>query len=153
MLEHAQWSPGLRGARVADLFAGTGALGIEALSRGAASAIFIEQASEALRALKTNLSATAAARSEALVLARDATRPGAAPPGYTPVSVIFLDPPYGLGLAQRALQALPQDWLVPDALAVVEDASDAGALAVPGWEAVETRRFGAATFQILRRSS
>ena len=151
MLEHARWSPGLRGARVLDLFAGTGALGLEALSRGAASAVFVERAAPALAAVRRNVAGCRLAPEEARVMAGDALRLPAPPAGFAPCTVVFADPPYGQGLGAGALAALAPDWLAPDAVAVIEEAA-AAQLPVPaGWSQLEDRRFGAARFWILHR--
>ncbi len=117
-LMHAPWAgrEAIEGATVLDAFAGTGALGLEALSRGAAQAVFIERDRTALAALRTNV---AACRAEARcrVIAGDALRPL---PG-SPCSVVFLDPPYGLGLAQPAVAALrAASWIAPGALLLLE---------------------------------
>jgi 16S rRNA (guanine966-N2)-methyltransferase len=120
MLMHAPWGglALLEGAGVLDAFAGTGARGLEALSRGAARAWFIERDRAALAALRANIAAT---RAEAQVVVGDATRP---PPG-TPCRLVFLDPPYGQGLAQPAVAALSAaGWIAPDAILVLETARD-----------------------------
>ena len=124
----------LDGARVLDVFAGTGALGLEALSRGAARATFIERGRPALALLRANVDALGA---EATVLARDATRPG---PG-TPHDIAFLDPPYGRALGERALAALlAGGWLAPGAAIVWEEG---GAVASPpGVRILSERRYG-----------
>ncbi len=115
MLHHAPWGGRLEGLAVLDAFAGTGALGLEALSRGAASATFIERDRAALDALRANLAACRGAA--ARVLAADVLRP---PPG-TPCGLVFLDPPYGQDLLPRALQALgAAGWIAPGALIVAE---------------------------------
>ena len=122
MLLHAQWGGRdlLEGAAVLDAFAGTGALGLEALSRGAAHATFLERDRSALAALRANVEACRAG-DRAAVLAADATLP---PPGR-PCGVIFLDPPYGRGLVAAALAGLARaGWIAPGALAVVETARD-----------------------------
>lgn len=126
------------GARVLDLFAGTGALGLEALSRGAASATFVENGRTALALLERNIAlcrATEAAR----VLRRDATRPGEG----AAHDLVFLDPPYGKGLGETALEAARAGgWLSPGALVVWEEGA---APALPGWlTLIDTRRYGAA---------
>jgi 16S rRNA (guanine966-N2)-methyltransferase len=118
MLLHASWGgrERLEGAAVLDAFAGTGALGLEALSRGAASATFIERDRAALAALRANI---AACRAEArcTVLAGDATRP---PPGVA-CGVVFLDPPYGEAVLPRAVAALRAGgWIGRGALIVGE---------------------------------
>jgi 16S rRNA (guanine966-N2)-methyltransferase len=118
MLLHAPWggTPFLRAARVLDVFAGTGAYGLEALSRGAAGAVFFERAPAALAALRRNI---AACRAEAVtqVIAGDVL----APPQGTPHRLVFLDPPYGEDYVPRALAALAaQGWLAPGALVLAE---------------------------------
>jgi 16S rRNA (guanine966-N2)-methyltransferase len=116
MLLHAPWGGRalLDNAVVLDAFAGTGALGLEALSRGAAHATFIERDRAALAALRANIAACAAA---ATVLAADALRP---PPGR-PCGVVFLDPPYGEDLVPRVVAALAAaGWIAPGAVIVGE---------------------------------
>jgi 16S rRNA (guanine966-N2)-methyltransferase len=116
MLAHAPWASHdtLVGATVLDAFAGTGALGLEALSRGAAHAHFIERDRPALAALRANIATLAA---PATIHPGDATAP---PPGR-PCTLVFLDPPYAQGLVDRALAALDAvGWLAPGALIVAE---------------------------------
>jgi 16S rRNA (guanine966-N2)-methyltransferase len=118
MLLHAPWGGRavLEGARVLDAFAGTGALGLEALSRGAAEAVFFEQDRAALACLRANVAACGASE-RATVLARDVLCPGRG----TGKSLIFLDPPYGQGLVQRSVNLLQAaSWLAPDCLLVAE---------------------------------
>ncbi len=122
MLLHAPWGgrETVEGVAVLDAFAGTGALGLEALSRGAASACFIENDRAALAALRANI---AACKAEAAcrVLAADATRP---PPG-SPCRLVFLDPPYGRDLPARAVALLGRaGWIAPDAVIVAESGRD-----------------------------
>ena len=139
ILAHAYGDP-VQGARVLDLFAGTGALGIEALSRGAAFALFVDDGVEARALLRQN--------SEALglggisrIFRRDATRLGPAHP-IEPFSLVFLDPPYGKGLAEKALRSAHEGgWLKPQALVVVEEAADAGFTAPEGFEQLERRAY------------
>ncbi len=119
-LAHADWAgPGtLDGAAVLDAFAGTGALGLEALSRGAATATFIENDPAALRALRRNV---AAGEGRGHVLAGDVRRPPPRPSTTPPSTLVFLDPPYGAGLLDPALAALDRaGWLAPGALLVAE---------------------------------
>ncbi len=153
VLAHAAWAPSLPGARVIDLFAGSGALGVEALSRGAAFALFVETEAAARGAIRDNLEALGlfgAAR----IHRRDATdlgvRPGGAGP---PFDLAFLDPPYRQGLGERALLSLlAGGWLAPDGVAVLERAADEPDLALDGWEALDGRRWGAARVDMLRPS-
>src|SRR5216684_3872173 len=110
---------------VLDAFAGTGALGLEALSRGASAAAFIENEWEALAALRRNV-AMLDESERAYIVAGDATRP---PPAAFASALAFLDPPYRSGLAAPALAALATGgWLTPDALAVIEVAAREGLL-------------------------
>lgn len=119
LLAHGAY-PAIEGARVLDLFAGTGALGLEALSRGAASATFVEQGRPALRLLEANLDRLKGARDLARVLPRDATRLG--PPPSGPASLVFLDPPYARGLGEQAVAgALSGGWIAPGATVVWEE--------------------------------
>ena len=121
-LAHAPWAGRtlIPGAHILDVFAGTGALGLEALSRGAAHATFIEQDRDALAALRTNIAACRA-ESRSRVLAIDARRP---PPG-APSTLVFMDPPYNSGLAPPALHALHHaGWIAPQALLLLELARD-----------------------------
>ena len=115
MLAHAPWG-GIAGKRVLDAFAGTGALGLEALSRGAAGAWFIERDRAALAALRANIAALAA--EGAIVLAGDATRPPRAPAAC---DLVFLDPPYGGDFGPRAVAALgAAGWIAPGAVIALE---------------------------------
>lgn len=137
------------GARVLDLFAGTGALGLEALSRGADHATFVENGRAALTLLRQNIAKT---RSEAdtNVAARDATRLGPREgPGFT---LVFLDPPYGKDLGERALSAAAANgWIAPGAMIVWEDSAPKEALA--GFSHLETRRYGDTHITFLRFSA
>jgi 16S rRNA (guanine966-N2)-methyltransferase len=145
MLMHAPWAEGrIVGARVLDAFAGTGALGLEALSRGAASCVFIELDRFALAALRANI---AACRMEAAcrVVPGDALRPKHG----TGCDLVFLDPPYGAGLVPLAVTALAAvGWLAPGALLVVETGRDE-ALTLPG-ERLAERAHGAALVTVWR---
>src|SRR6201989_348624 len=124
ILVHAYDNP-IDGARVLDLFAGTGALGIEAVSRGAVFALFVDNGAEARALLRNNVE-TLALGGVSKVYRRDATDLGPAHP-MQPFSLAFLDPPYGKGLAEKALASLREGgWLTPGALVVVEEAKAAG---------------------------
>ncbi len=149
MLMHASWGgPGLlHGARVLDGFAGTGALGLEALSRGAAHAVFMERDRAAARVLRANVAACGA-EALATILAADATRP---PPGAA-CGLVFLDPPYGAGLGARAFAALSAGgWVAADAVVVLETGRDED---IPELgEMLAQRSHGAALLSIFRVGS
>ncbi|HJS86034.1 MAG TPA: 16S rRNA (guanine(966)-N(2))-methyltransferase RsmD [Acetobacteraceae bacterium] len=151
MLLHAPWAgrTAVEGARVLDAFAGTGALGLEALSRGAAHATFIEREPAALAALRANIAACGAGE-RARVIACDALAPPRAPAAC---GLVFLDPPYERGaegiLVAPALTALYQaGWIAPNALIAVETAR--GARDPVGIEALAARTHGAARITIGR---
>lgn len=136
------------GARVLDLFAGTGALGLEALSRGADHAGFMENGRTGLRLIAENL-ARARREADATVLARDATRPG--PCDSAPFDLVLMDPPYGRALATPALAALQAgNWLAPGALIVVEEA--AAFQPPPGFTVTDRRRYGQSHLTFLTQS-
>jgi len=148
ILVHAYGDP-VAGARVLDLFAGTGALGIEALSRGAAFALFVDDGAEARALLRENI-ATLGLGGVSRVFRRDATKLGPAHP-VEPFSLVFLDPPYGQGLAEKALaSARAGGWLTPDALIVVEEAAKAVFAAPEGFNELERRRYDDTEFILLR---
>ncbi|MDJ1157875.1 16S rRNA (guanine(966)-N(2))-methyltransferase RsmD [Chelatococcus sp. SYSU_G07232] len=149
VLAHAYGDP-VTGARVLDLFAGTGAMGLEAVSRGAAFALLVDDGAEARGLIRANVEALGAA-GLTRVYRRDATRLGPVTP-LEPFSLAFCDPPYGKGLAEEALaSARDGGWLSPGALVVVEEAADA-ALALPeGFEELERREYGDTQVLIGRR--
>ena len=148
ILVHAYGDP-ITDARVLDLFAGTGALGIEALSRGAAFALFVDDGVEARALLRGNVEALGLGGTTK-VFRRDATQLGPAHP-VEPFSLVFADPPYGKRLAEKALaSARDGGWLVPGALAVVEEAVAASFNAPEGFEEFERRAYGDTEFVFLR---
>jgi 16S rRNA (guanine966-N2)-methyltransferase len=148
ILVHAYGDP-VTGARVLDLFAGTGALGLEALSRGAAFALFIDDAAEARALLRENVAALGLG-GVTRIFRRDACKLGTAHP-VEPFSLAFLDPPYGRGLAEAALaSAHAGGWLTPDALIVVEEAASAGFAAPDGFGELERRRYDDTILIVLR---
>ncbi len=149
ILVHGALVPGgLAGARVVDLFAGTGAMGLEALSRGAAHVVFVERDPAAVRVLQRNLAALKE-DARATVLLRDATKPGGRV--GLPATLAFLDPPYGKGLAGPALEALLAGaWLAEAALAVVELGPRDGFAPPPGFAEVDRRRYGTTVVVFLR---
>ncbi|TGD95268.1 16S rRNA (guanine(966)-N(2))-methyltransferase RsmD [Methylobacterium nonmethylotrophicum] len=140
VLTHAYDDP-VAGARVLDLFAGTGALACEALSRGASFALLVDDGAEARCVIRTNLDALGLGGVTRL-FRRDATRLGAAPPG-APFGLVFCDPPYGRDLAPKALAAAREGgWLGAGALAVVEEAASAALAAPEGFAELERRTYG-----------
>jgi 16S rRNA (guanine966-N2)-methyltransferase len=135
---------------VLDAFAGTGALGLEALSRGASAAAFIESERQPLAALRRNLAALGE-EDRGHIVAGDATRP---PRAAFACAVAFLDPPYRSGLAAPALAALAgSGWLTADALAAVEVAAREELPLPPGFALLQERVYGAARLVFLRRQS
>ena len=150
ILMHAYGDP-VTGARALDLFAGTGALGIEAISRGAAFALFIDNGAEARALLRQNVEGLGLG-GVSKVWRRDAAAPGDVHP-LEPVSLAFLDPPYGKGLAEKSLAALRDgNWLTDDALVVVEEAKVANFAAPDGYDEIERRAYDDTEFVILRRA-
>ena len=148
ILVHAYGDP-VTGARVLDLFAGTGALGIEAISRGASQAVFIDDGAEARSLIRENVAALGLG-GVTRIFRRDATKLGDAHP-IGAASLVFLDPPYGRGLAEQALvSARIGGWLAPDALIVVEEAADANFKPPGGFEEVERRRYDDSEIIFLR---
>ena len=148
ILVHAYGNP-VADARVLDLFAGTGALGFEALSRGAAFVLFVDDGAEARALLRGNVEALGAGGATK-VYRRDATALGQVSP-LEPFSLAFLDPPYGKGLAELALaSARDGGWLSPGAIAVVEEAADAAFKAPVGFEELERRKYDDTELVFLR---
>lgn len=137
-------------ARVLDLFAGTGALGIEAISRGARYALFVEEAPEARALIRRNVEALGLT-GRSRIFRRDATRLGPAG-AVAPFSLVFADPPYGGGLGEQALAAaLEGGWLADDALCVLEERSDAGIGDIAGLEVIDRRQIGQSQIVFLKR--
>lgn len=144
----------LSGVSVLDVFAGTGALGFEALSRGAASAMFLDNSGVSLALIKDNAAALGVVK-QCRTLKLDAARLGPPPRLLAePASVAFLDPPYGLGLAGPALLSLARfPWLAPDATVVVETESSQPFEVPPGYELVDSRGYGAALISFLKKAA
>ena len=136
------------GRRVLDLFAGTGALGFEALSRGAARVQFVDDLPAARALIRTNMEALGLI-GQCKLFRRDATRLG--PCRGEPYDLVFLDPPYGRGLGERALAAAAEGgWLAPGALAVWEEAAGAVVALPAGAAALDERRWGDTVVRLLR---
>jgi 16S rRNA (guanine966-N2)-methyltransferase len=150
ILTHAYGDP-VDGARVLDLFAGTGAFGIEALSRGAAFALFIDDGAEARALLRENVTALGLGGASR-IFRRDATKLGPVHP-LEPFTLAFLDPPYGQGLAGNALaSARAGGWFAPGALIVVEETRKANFAAPEGFAETERRSYDETEFVFLRLS-
>jgi 16S rRNA (guanine966-N2)-methyltransferase len=150
ILMHAYGDP-VTGARVLDLFAGTGALGIEAISRGAAFVQFVDDGLEARALLRQNTEALGLGGTTR-IFRRDATKLGPAHP-MEPFSLVFLDPPYRKGLAELALASAREGgWFKPEALVIVEEAVDAKFNASEGFEELERREYDDTELVFLRNA-
>jgi 16S rRNA (guanine966-N2)-methyltransferase len=150
ILRHAFDDP-VTGARALDLFAGTGAIGIEAISRGAEFALFVDQGAEARALLRENVAALGLG-GVSRIFRRDATELGEAHP-VAPFSLAFLDPPYAQGLASAALvSARAGGWFTPDVLVVVEEAVRVKFTAPIGFHEADRRRYDDTEFIFLRVS-
>jgi 16S rRNA (guanine966-N2)-methyltransferase len=148
ILVHAHGDP-VDGARVLDLFAGTGALGLEALSRGAGFVLFVDDGAEARALMRQNVEALGGG-GLTRIFRRDATKLGPAHP-LEPFSLVFLDPPYGKGLGEAALVSARQGgWLAPHALVVLEEATEAKFQAPDGFAELERRGYGESELVFLR---
>lgn len=148
VLAHAYDDP-VEGARVIDLFAGTGALGLEAVSRGARHALFVDDGTEARALIRGNVE-TLGLGGTTRIFRRDATKLGPMPP-QEPFTLAFLDPPYGRDLAPRALASLRDGgWLAPGALVLVEEAAEVDLGEQPGYALLERRDYGDTAVSFLR---
>jgi len=148
LLEHGGYPP-IAGARVLDLFAGTGALGFEALSRGAAAAVFVDEHGPS-RALIRGNAERLGLTGQVKIWRRDATRLG--PCRGAPYGLVFADPPYRAGLGAPALDsALAGGWIAPGAVIVVETAAEEEMTPPPALALVDDRRYGDTRLRILRR--
>lgn len=147
MLGGGRFGDPIEGANVLDLFAGTGALGLEALSRGAAHVTLVDDGRKALSLIRENVT-KCRCDDEVTVIKRDATRL----PDGQPHNLIFLDPPYGKGLGEKALaSAIKGGWVAPDALIVWEDSAP---ITLPeGVELLDTRRYGDTVISICEASA
>jgi len=153
VLSHAAWSPDLNGARVIDLFAGSGALGLEALSRGAGFCLFVETDAAARGAIRDNVESLGAELfGRTRVHRRDATDLGPRPGGDGPAfDLAFLDPPYARGRGEQALAALALGgWLAKDAVVVFERGAGEPDPEITGFTPLDARSWGAARVCFLR---
>ena len=148
VLAHA-YEDACDGARVLDLFAGTGALGIEALSRGAKFTLFVDDTTEGRALVRGNVDALGLG-GVSRIFRRDATKMGPMPP-QEPYTLAFLDPPYGKRLAEPCLLSLRDGgWLASDALCVVEESTEAAFEAPDGFDELERRVYGGTQVVFLR---
>lgn len=149
ILEHRTGGPSLDGARVIDLFSGTGAIGIEALSRGAKFCLFVEQAPESRALIRANVEAFALT-GVSKIFRRDATDLG--PIGtMAPFDFAFLDPPYGQALGESALTALRSGgWLSADAMVILEERVTSEIGYVTGFECTDMRTYGDTQIRLYR---
>ena len=154
ILEHAAWAPELQGLRVIDLFAGSGALGFEAISRGAGFCLFVETDEAARGAIRENIDAYGLFGATR-IHRRDATDLGLKPAGDgAPFDLAFLDPPYRQGLGELALEKLAAGgWLAEGAIVVFERGATESPFEAEGFEALDARDYGAARVQFLRFST
>jgi 16S rRNA (guanine966-N2)-methyltransferase len=131
----------LEGARVLDLFAGTGALGLEAISRGAKFCSFVEEDAGARGIIRANADACGVI-GQTRIWRRDATSLGPCAP-QTPYELVFADPPYGKGLGEKALASVVQGgWLTPGGVVVLEEATRSAVQPVPGLTLIDERAYG-----------
>jgi len=151
ILAHGVEGFSVEGARVLDLFAGSGALGLEALSRGAAYCLFVEDNADARGAIRENIQAlglTGASK----VWRRDATKLGPAAP-MQPFQLLFADPPYRKGLGELALGAAAEgSWLSPGAVCVLEERADVGVALPAAFALVDVRTYGDTALHFLRKT-
>jgi 16S rRNA (guanine966-N2)-methyltransferase len=152
VLAHAEWAPGLDGVRVIDAFAGSGALGFEAISRGAAFCLFVETDAAARGCIRDNVEAFQLF-GNTRIHRRSATDLGPKPAGLgAPFDLVFMDPPYAQGFVPLALtQLVTGRWISANALVVTETGSDEPAPEAAGWELLDERIYGAARVSFLRR--
>ena len=151
LLEHHPALAGfsLHGARVLDLFAGTGALGLEAISRGASYCLFVDDSAQGRALVRRNVEALG------LTGVTKLWRRNAAAPGrldtLAPFGLAFLDPPYRLGLIEPALNAMEKgEWLLPDAIIAAESAEDETIAPPPAYALLDRRVYGDTTVTLLR---
>ncbi len=142
VLEHGVPGPGLRDAHVIDVFSGTGALGLEALSRGARHATFVENNRAALKILTANIETLGEQAHTTVLPVKAASLP---PPGNGPADYAFLDAPYDRGLSVPALEALRDTgWLAPGAVVLVEIAAREALPLPDGFQLEKEKSYGAA---------
>jgi 16S rRNA (guanine966-N2)-methyltransferase len=142
ILEHGLADFSLAGQRVLDLFAGTGALGLEALSRDASYCLFVEEGADARGLIRRNVEALGLT-GVTKIFRRDATDLGPAPAKHAGFGLVFLDPPYEKGLAERALlSAARGGWLAPGAVVSIEESKRTSVILPPGFAPLDQRTWG-----------
>lgn len=148
ILDHADWALPLEGAHVLDIFAGSGALGLEAISRGAEFCVFVERHPQALSAIRKNIDHFGFGE-EARIHRFDATKLKLAPANRPkPFTHVFMDPPYGKGLWAPVLRRLPQ-YLAEDAVVMLEETRDAD-INPKQWTVVSDKIWGASRVLFLK---
>lgn len=152
ILAHADWAPNLEGARVMDVFAGSGALGLEAISRGADFCLFVETDEAARGAIRDNVE-TFGLFGTTRVHRRDAAQLGLRPGSQAEVfDLVFLDPPYRKGLGEKALDGLVSgNWLSENAIIVFERAADEDDFVTDVWRKINVKTYGAAQVLFLQQ--
>ncbi len=149
LIHGIEWA-GIEGARVLDLFAGTGALGLEALSRGAAYCLFVEDNADARGLIRENIEALGLTGASKL-WRRDATKLGTAAP-MQPFQLLFADPPYGKGLGELALAAAADGgWLSAGAVCVLEERADVEPAIPAAYACLDKRTYAGTALHILRK--
>ena len=153
ILRHAEWAPDLDGAYIIDVFAGSGALGLEALSRGAAFCLFVETAPAAIACLRKNIDSLGVQTQVAIAKRSALSKQERSDKYPNAFGFAFLDPPYGKGLVEPALAALAEgQWLSKEAVIVVETGANE-VFDSKDWELVDERLKGVARLSFLRRKS
>jgi 16S rRNA (guanine966-N2)-methyltransferase len=154
ILAHAEWAPELDGLRVMDLFAGSGALGFEAISRGASHCLFVETESHARGIIRENIDKYSLF-GNTRIHRRSATDLGKKPAGIgEPYDMAFMDPPYGYDLVDPAIRELQKGgWLKPDAIIIAEISKDDARPQFENCEVLQEKTYGAATVFMARLST
>lgn len=151
ILDHADWAPPLEGAHVMDVFAGSGALGLEAISRGAEFCVFVERHPQALATIRRNFDHFGLGE-EARIHRFDATKLKLAPANRPqPFTHVFMDPPYGKGLWNPVLRRLPQ-YLADNAVVMIEETREAE-ITPKGWDVMADKVWGASRVLFLKQKT